>query len=209
MAGLATLATSATLATLATAPAPETGPNATGVPNPSDRSPRPGFRAVYDGHFTHIWHTLRRLGIAERDLEDATHEVFVVVHRQLDSHYDPSRPLRPWLSGIAYRVASDDRRRARNRREQVGRLPEPVDARPSADQLLVEAERRRLVLEALDTLDLKRRAIFVMHELDGFVMSEIAEALGVSINTCYSRLRVARKQFAGAVRRIQVQRGER
>ena len=179
------------------------------VLNPSSRAEPPGFRAVYERHFMHIWQTLRRLGIAERDLEDATHDVFVVVHRQLETHYDPTRPIRPWLSGIAYRVASDDRRCARNRRERVGRMPEQVDGRPQADQLLVEAERRRLVLEALDTLDLNRRAIFVMHELDGFVMAEIASALGVPLNTCYSRLRVARKQFAGAVRRIQVQRGER
>ena len=41
-----------------------------------------------------MWHTLRRLGVRQRDLADVTHDVFVTVYRRLDS-YDPARPLRP------------------------------------------------------------------------------------------------------------------
>jgi hypothetical protein len=49
---------------------------------------------IYEEQFSYVWNTLRRLGIAERHLEDVAHDVFVVVHRQLD-RYDPARPLKP------------------------------------------------------------------------------------------------------------------
>ncbi|MCB9549953.1 MAG: sigma-70 family RNA polymerase sigma factor [Myxococcales bacterium] len=159
------------------------------------------FRALYDAGFRHVWLTLRRLGVAERDLEDAAHEVFVVVHRRL-ADYDPARPLRPWLTGIAWRVAADERRRARHHREQLGVDPATACPAPGPEQAVAAEEARALVHRALQTLDLDRRVVFVMAELDGATAPEIAEALGIPLNTAYSRLRVARQRFADAVRRL-------
>lgn len=163
--------------------------------------PVPDFRETYDACFDHVWHTLRRLGVPERDLEDAAHDVFVVVHRRLPD-FEPGRPVRPWLSGIAWKVASDRRRSARARHESVGVEREPRDAGPDAERLVQAREDRALVQAALDALDLDRRVVFVMHELDGASAPEIAAALDVPLNTVYSRLRVARERFAAAVRRL-------
>lgn len=161
------------------------------------------FRAVYDADFGYVWQSLRRLGVHQRDLEDLCHDVFVVVFRNLDS-FDVRRPMRPWLFGIAFRVASDYRRSARFRREVTGSEPGelPSPALP-ADELMVRRERQRLVARALEELGLERRAVFVMHDVDGHVMPDIAAALGVPLNTAYSRLRLARADFAAAVRRVQ------
>jgi len=57
-------------------------------------------------------------------------------------------------------------------------------------------------MRALEELDLDRRAVFVMHDIDGHVMPDIAAALGVPLNTAYSRLRLARADFAAAVERV-------
>src|SRR5689334_8515619 len=78
--------------------------------------PRLTFRAIFEAEFAYIFNTLRRLGVREPDLEDVTHDVFITVNRLL-SEFDPSRPLRPWLFGFAFRVASDYRRLARHIRE--------------------------------------------------------------------------------------------
>lgn len=158
------------------------------------------FRAVYDVGFPHVWHTLRRLGVAERDLEDAAHEVFVVVHRRL-GEFDTTRPLKPWLTGIAWRIAADERRRARHRRETLGDVPTVVAPGPGPEQALASEQARERVHRALQTLDLDRRVVLVMAELDGATAPEIAEALGIPLNTVYSRLRVARQRFADAIRR--------
>jgi len=68
----------------------------------------------------YVWKTLRRLGVPPQDLEDLVHDLFVVVHRHLGD-YDPTRPVRPWLFGIAVRIVADFRRSARNVREVAAR----------------------------------------------------------------------------------------
>ena len=166
------------------------------------------FRDVYQGNFDFVIRSLRRLGVPERDLEDLAHDVFVAFHRG-QKGYDPSRPLKPWLFGIAFRVASDYRRRAANRYEvpdRSGRMPEPIDARETAEQSAARAEDRALVREALAALDLDRLAVLLMHDVEEYSMPEIASALSVGLNTLYSRLRLAREQFAAAVRRAQERR---
>jgi RNA polymerase sigma-70 factor, ECF subfamily len=169
----------------------------------TDRGPT--LQSIYEEHFGYVWNSLRRLGVAERHLEDVAHDVFLVVHRQLPN-YEPSRPIKPWLFGIAFRVASDHRKKKANREVLEDEL-HVADAAPSAEDALEQAELRALVIEALDSLDDDRRAVFVMHELDELPAPEIAEALSIPINTVYSRLRIARERFAQAVRRIEARRG--
>jgi RNA polymerase sigma-70 factor (ECF subfamily) len=161
---------------------------------------RPQFESIYREHFDHVWFTLRRLGVQERDLDDATHEVFVVINRRL-SDFDPTRPLRPWVTGITYRVASDERRRARHRREIIGDIPEATTKRGPL-QALEAKQAHTLVMLALEELPMKQRAVFVMHELQGMTMPEIMEALDAPLNTLYSRLRLARRKFTLAARRL-------
>ncbi|MBK6515836.1 MAG: hypothetical protein IPG04_17515 [Polyangiaceae bacterium] len=77
---------------------------------------RPAFANVFAAELPYVLRSLRRLGALPADVEDLGHDVFMVVHREL-ARFDPARPIRPWLFGIAFRVASDHRRLARVRRE--------------------------------------------------------------------------------------------
>jgi RNA polymerase sigma-70 factor (ECF subfamily) len=169
---------------------------------------RPAFRAVFEGHFSYVWHSLRRLGVRRNDLEDVTHDVFVVVDRHLQD-YDPTRPLRPWLFGICYRVAADYGRLARHRHETLhaGEHVDPVDPRASVDDAVEASQARELVMKALEALSVDRRAVLVMHDLDGFGMPEIAAALSIPLDTGYSRLRLARKDLKEAAQRLRARRG--
>jgi RNA polymerase sigma-70 factor (ECF subfamily) len=157
------------------------------------------FEAVYRAEAGYVLHSLRRLGVHERDLEDVAHDVLVAVFRHLDD-FDRGRPLRPWLFGFAYRFASDYRRLARHRYEAAPPVYEPAGTDPPADQQLDLERKRRLVLLALDRLDMDRRALLVMHDLDGHTMPEIARELSIPLNTAYSRLRLARRDFEAAIR---------
>ncbi len=163
---------------------------------------------VYAREFDWVWHTLRRLGVAQRNLPDVTHDVFVVVHQRAHT-FDPARPLRPWLFGVAYRVARDHLNLGRNRNESVSDTIEAVDTTPTQDQHVAQSEARELVLSALQALDLERRVVFILHDLEEQPMREISDALDVPAKTLYARLAVAREQFTAAVRRIRMQRGER
>ncbi len=158
------------------------------------------FRLLYEREFEYVLRTLRRLGIRQADVEDLVHDVFVVVHRRLGD-YDASRPIRPWLFGIAYRVASDHRRRAHVQREVGVDAPDAACPAPGPEALAQTAEARELVLAALGELELPFRAALVLHDLDGCTAPEIARVLEIPLNTVYSRVRLAREKFAAAVTR--------
>lgn len=165
------------------------------------------FRAVFEAELDYLFASLRRLGVAPRDLEDVTHEVFLRVHQRWDE-YDPSRPLRPWLFAFAFRLASDYRRLARHRREVFAEPEEPASVDPGADELLAGRDRRALVEAALGEVDLERRAVLLLHDLEEHPMTEVARTLEIPVNTAYSRLRVAREELVRAARRLQRERGE-
>jgi RNA polymerase sigma-70 factor (ECF subfamily) len=168
--------------------------------DPADLIEVPDFKDVYEAHFSYVWHSLRRIGVADADIEDLCHDVFVAFFRGLDA-FDPSRPVKPWLFGIAFRVASDHRRRARHRFE-VPQVGDYADRAPPADDRVAERQARNLVERALQDLDPDKRAVFILHEIDGQSMPEIATVIAAPLNTLYSRLRLARAEFATAVRRL-------
>jgi RNA polymerase sigma-70 factor (ECF subfamily) len=157
------------------------------------------LKLLYESEFSYVWKSLRRMGVASQDLQDVAHDVFVQVHLSLPS-YDPSRPLRPWLFGIVFRVVSGSRRRKSNSETPVEVEPEPSNQNP--EQALALSQDHALVHSALQTLPDDRRAIFIMHELDGHPMPAIADVIGVPLNTCYSRLRIGRTEFKKAVQRL-------
>jgi RNA polymerase sigma-70 factor (ECF subfamily) len=161
------------------------------------------FRALYDAHLDFVWRNLRRLGVSEADAEDRTQEVFVVAHRRFVEFEDRGHGPRAWLFQIVLRVASDARRHKRRHPEDpdgglaMGRAS--VDA-PQQDAVLRREQLSRLDA-ALDTIDVGRRAVLVLHEIEEMTAPEIAQVLGIPLNTVYSRLRVARAELEAALRR--------
>jgi len=167
---------------------------------------RTDFTVVFRDHFGYVWGTLRRLGVPARDLEDQAQQVFMAVHAHLEEYRD-EYPLRPWLFGFAYRSASNYRRLARHRIERFGVVVEAVSGTQSAADQLIAREDLDTAELALQRLDLDRRAVLLLHEVDGNSVPEIARALEIPLNTAYSRLRLAREDFQLAYRRISRQRG--
>jgi RNA polymerase sigma-70 factor, ECF subfamily len=167
--------------------------------------------AVFQREFRYVWNSLRRMGVHERDLEDVAHEVFVRVHDQL-ALFDVTRPLKPWLFGIALGVATNYRRLARHRVDLMSDLPdfpEVTDPEDAAEDALLRRERAALVQGALQKVPLEQRAVLVLHELDGCAIPEVATTLSLSLNTAYSRLRLGREAFRTAFRRLANEKGYR
>jgi RNA polymerase sigma-70 factor (ECF subfamily) len=161
------------------------------------------FRELYENHVDFVWRNLRRLGVREADAEDRTQEVFVVAHRRFDEFEDRGHGPRAWLFQIVLRVASDARRHRR-------RHPEEPDGGDALSQASVEppqadALARREALSRLDaalqSIEVGRRAVLVLHEIEEMTAPEIARVLGIPLNTVYSRLRVARGELEQALTR--------
>jgi len=148
------------------------------------------FRDLYEAELAYVARTLRRLGVADADVEDVAHDVFATAYRRRDER-DPARPVRPWLFGIAYRVVANYRHRAHRTRE-VSMDVETPDPGPTPAEAMARHELARRLLEALAALDLEHRAVAILFDLEGMPAPAIAESLGIPINTVYSRARAAR-----------------
>jgi RNA polymerase sigma-70 factor (ECF subfamily) len=147
----------------------------------------------------YIFNTLQRLGARTSEVEDLAQEVFIALRRSWQ-HYDPTRPLRPYLFGLVFRVFSGYRRKYK--REVVFATLELRDGALNADELLQSKQARAVLMTALETIPLPRRAVLVMHELDEVPMRQVAAALSIPLFTAYSRLRTARKELEATVRRL-------
>lgn len=158
---------------------------------PFTPTPAPPFREIFDALAPYVWRTLRRLGVHDADVDDMCQEVFVVVHRRL-ADFSGTSSVRTWVYGIALRVASQHRRGARNRREDItSSVPEASLPALQEDAVHREELLGRLA-RALDRLDEHRRTVFVLYELEEMTMKEVAEVLGCPLQTAYSRLHAAR-----------------
>lgn len=155
---------------------------------------------AFQRELEYIYSSLRRLGIPPSEVEDLGQEVFLVLRRNWNVR-DQERPLRPYLFGIAFRIASSYRRK-RGREVPVLGLEAVPDERADVEESLQKKQSRVLVLMALERVPLPRRAVLLMHDLDEIPMSEAAAALGIHLFTAYTRLRKARRELASNLRRI-------
>src|SRR3954469_25405956 len=78
---------------------------------PTGRTSSLDLTTIHRQHGDFVWKMLQRMGVAERQLEDATQDAFLVVHRRLAS-FDGTASMTTWLYGICLRVAAAHRRRA-------------------------------------------------------------------------------------------------
>jgi RNA polymerase sigma-70 factor (ECF subfamily) len=154
---------------------------------------------AFDDELDHVFRTFRRFGFADADAEDLTQEVFLIMWRRWDE-YDPHRPLRPWLSGIAFRVAQHHRRK---RREVLDPELETEDPAAGPHEHLAASRARALVLAALERLPERHRSALILSDLDGLTMPAVAQALAVPLATAYTRVRRARIAFTNEVARLQ------
>jgi RNA polymerase sigma-70 factor, ECF subfamily len=180
------------------------GPHDLAVQTSNEAADRPGLTLVgiYREHFHFVWRTVRRLGVPPASVDDAVQDVFVVVHRRLRD-FEARSSVKTWLFGIALRVAKDHRRALRRKGGHDPLGDDLLDHRPGPVEMVAQAEAVELLDRLLDRLSDERRAVFVLAELEQMTAPEIAEALGVGVNTVYSRLRAARADFEAAVAKLE------
>jgi RNA polymerase sigma-70 factor (ECF subfamily) len=168
--------------------------------------PRPTFAQLYEAHFSFVWRSARRLGIPTQSMDDVVQEVFMVVHRTL-ARFEGRSTIKTWLFGIVLNVARAHRRGLRAEHQRAAAPLASGDPERLADtaagphELATKAEAARLVDALLDALDDDKREVFVLAELEQMSAPDISCAIRVPMNTVYSRLRLARQEFAAAAAR--------
>jgi len=145
-------------------------------------------------HFSLVWRSLRRFGVDEHAVDDAAQHVFLTLAERLPD-IEAGRE-RAFLIGASLRVAANARRkRSRSPETPSDQLEQHANQAPDPEELLQKKQRRAALDRALDELPLDQRSVFVLFELEGLSLPEIAELLQVPLGTATSRLRRARHRF--------------
>jgi RNA polymerase sigma-70 factor (ECF subfamily) len=159
----------------------------------------PAFAQVFEDHADYVYRILHHMRVPPSDVEDVMQEVFMVVHRRLPS-FEPEASMRTWLWEIAWRTASDHKRRAHRRYEESSDALDRTEGGGRAPDRELASRRTMTALEgALARLPEPQRIVFVMFDVEGIAMDAIAATLDCPVKTAYSRLRLAREALREAL----------
>jgi RNA polymerase sigma-70 factor, ECF subfamily len=162
------------------------------------------FEDVYAEWFHEIYRWVRAFGGLAADLDDLAQDVFIVVRRKLPE-FDGVN-LAGWLYRITQRTVRDYRRRTWLRlffHKKESHQIENYQARQNLNpaELLERREAERLLAQILEGMTTTRRTTFILFEIEGYSGEEIAELESVPVNTVWTRLHYARKEFSALIAR--------
>lgn len=154
------------------------------------------FERTYRTEGPFVAAVLGRLAVPNEAVHDAVQDVFVAAYRRWPD-FDATRPVRPWLTAFAHRVAFRYRRSQarRDRKRAALRHVHPGAERSGAQR----ADARAFLEHFLATLDDGHRRTFLLSEFEGHTAPEVARALGISNEAVYGRVRSVRKRLHRAL----------
>lgn len=162
----------------------------------------PSFDEVYEAHVDFLWRSARALGVPVSAVDDVLQDVFVVVHRRLPE-FEGRASVRTWLTRILVRVIAQHRRRFRRKEDHAALPDEVIDSRGTGPhEEVARAQAVALLGQILDAMDEEQRTVFVLAEIEQMPVPEIAQAIEVNVNTVYSRLRLARREYERQLARV-------
>ena len=167
---------------------------------------RASFEALVRPHLDRLYRFAFRLAGSKAEAEDLFQDVLAKVYGRLDDLADINEPG-AWMCRVMYNHFIDDRRRfARQRLVAVSEAELPghdVGALPGDDDPAADAEREDDIMqldEALARLSDEHRLVVLLHDCEGYKLSEIQEITGDPVGTLKSRLHRARarlREFLG------------
>jgi RNA polymerase sigma-70 factor (ECF subfamily) len=159
------------------------------------------FEEFYERYHRRVYALCLRMTGNTAEAEDLTQEVFIHVYRKIGSFRGDST-LMTWLHRVTVNRTLMHFRKSAVRRERTtedGATPEP-EVRPAERLGQMPAVDRLMLEKAITQLAPGYRAVFILHDVEGYEHSEIARSLGISTGTSKSQLHKARlrlRQFIG------------
>ncbi len=168
------------------------------------------FETLVTRHQRGVFNFLLRSVHNQSRAEELLQEVFLRVVRS-KARYTPTAKFTTWLYSIARNLCVDESRRARFRRHQSLDAPRkgadgeagaamissiPSGAVPTDEAAEAPTIRKRLA-QAVDSLPLEQREVFLLRQVSGLSFREIAETVEIPENTVKSRMRYALEKLRG------------
>jgi len=154
------------------------------------------IRSIVERFQLDVFGLCLRLLHHRHDAEDVAQEVFLRVFRSL-RRWDSSRPLRPWVMGIAVNRCRTWLHQRSRRPELVEYLQDTVPGRDADDS----GELTREIQAALADLRVEYRTVFVLFHEQGQPYEEISQAMRKPVGTIKTWLHRARLEVLERLRR--------
>lgn len=149
-------------------------------------------RELYDAHSARVYRLAFRLTGDVALAREFTQDTFVRAFSQL-ARFRGDAALSTWLHRITVTVVANAMRKVKRFRERETDLE---DVHPiGSEGMGVDPVLRDRLHRAIEDLPEIYRTTVIMHDIEGYTHTEIAEVLGVAEGTCKSRLSQARAQL--------------
>ncbi len=162
------------------------------------------FDELYYAYVDRVHRQLFAMLGPDSELEDMVQQTFVQVHKNIKSFRQDAQ-FSTWLHRIAVNVALSHLRK-RQRWFRWEKDPDQASAFVSAtvatpDIFLAQAQKQRYLHALLESLKPKKRIAYVLYELEGHSLEEIAVLTDSSVGTVAARLRAARVELRQKLQR--------
>jgi RNA polymerase sigma-70 factor, ECF subfamily len=153
-------------------------------------------RALYDAHVDRVFRLAYRMAGDIARAQDYTQETFIRAFSRLGD-FRGEAALSTWLGSIAISVTLNGLRKVRRQNEREISLDDAAPAARGARE--AEPDLKERLNQAIDNLPAGYRAVFVMHDVEGYTHEEIASSLGVHPGTSKAQLFRARARLRAAL----------
>ena len=155
-----------------------------------DRGER--LAVLFDLHEERLYRLARRLTTTGDEARDLVQETFLKAAGSLKSVPAGFAREEAWLVRVLVNIRRDQWRRAAVRSRSAATLRADLAASSDVESAVIA---KRLVWSALDLLEPRRRAIVVMHEIEGMAPAAIAASLGIRVMTVRWHLSMGRRDL--------------
>ena len=159
------------------------------------------FERIVRPHFDRLYRLAWRLTGQKAEAEDLFQELLIRAYGKLDDLVEIEEPG-SWLARVMYNLFIDEKRRfARRRMHTVeeGQLSgDGIAALAGSDDPVhdnMRAQKMTMLGKALDQLSDEHRAIVLLHDTEGYKLTEIHELMNLPVGTVKSRLHRARARL--------------
>ncbi|HXE58580.1 MAG TPA: RNA polymerase sigma factor [Gemmatimonadales bacterium] len=153
-------------------------------------------RALYEAHVDRVYRLAYRLA-GDPDLaQDFTQETFIRVFDRL-KEFRGEAALSTWITSVALSVAFNGLRKAKRFRQREVALEQAAPVTGGSRR--AEPDLKERLARAIDALPEGYRAVFLMHDVEGYTHEEIGAALGVRSGTSKAQLSRARAKLREAL----------
>lgn len=154
---------------------------------------------LFDGHYDRLYRLARRLTASVDDALDLVQETFVRAAKSPKSIPSGFANEQAWLVRVLINIRRDQWRKSATRSRYDTESSGGRSSEHSNGQIESAVIARAMVWRALDMLSPRRRAIVVMHELEGTTIPAIASLLGISQITVRWHLSMGRRELRSAL----------